>query len=504
MCLVPDGDLFEAIAEGRAEVVTDRIETFTEDGLRLESGDELEADVIVTATGLNLLALGGIELEVDGEPVELPEKMAYKGMMLEGVPNLAISFGYTNASWTLKCDLTCEYVCRLLNHMDAHGYAYCTPRNHDPSVTEEPFDRLQLRLRPALDRQLPAAGLEDARGACTRTTPATSSCCAAARSRTAPWSSLCRGLSAPARDARRYRQRGVDAGDPDGGHGDRGRLRARCSQGAALDEQRRRRRARARRPPRPMCRRRRRPKRRPSPPRSPPEPANARRPSARSRRRRPPSRRSRSGSRSSTPPGAYPVVWVRSRSRGRDAHRAGRRRAGRAGRPADRVRLAERLRRGRAARRLGRGHDPAAAQRPARLDQARPRAARGPAGPGTRSSSTSPSAAPTLRRAATNAAQLRGHRRRARHRHADRALRGHRHVPRRPRLGRLRLLRAGAQRDPAEPALGLARRQPDRDPRHLRAARRRRLARLRPRRRRGRREARRHASRSATPVFIRA
>ena len=139
MCLVPDGDLFEAISAGRAEVVTDRIETFTEGGLRLESGAELEADVIVTATGLELLALGGMDLAVDGEPVEIPEKLAYKGMMLEGVPNMAISFGYTNASWTLKCDLTCEYVCRLLKHMDERGYAYCTPRNFDTTVVDEPF-----------------------------------------------------------------------------------------------------------------------------------------------------------------------------------------------------------------------------------------------------------------------------------------------------------------------------------------------------------------------------
>ena len=139
MCLVPDGDLFDAIGSGRASVVTDTIETFTEDGVRLASGQELEADLIVTATGINLLPLGGMDLEVDGEEVRFPEKMAYKGMMLEGVPNLAISIGYTNASWTLKCDLTCEYVCRLLNHMDEHGYAYCTPRNHDPSVKPEPM-----------------------------------------------------------------------------------------------------------------------------------------------------------------------------------------------------------------------------------------------------------------------------------------------------------------------------------------------------------------------------
>jgi cation diffusion facilitator CzcD-associated flavoprotein CzcO len=139
LCLVPDGDLFEAISDGRASVVTDRIETFTERGLRLESGAELEADVVVTATGLNLLAIGGTRLAVDGREVELSETMGYKGMMLSGVPNLAISIGYTNASWTLKCDLTCEYVCRLLNHMDEHGYLQCVPADPDPSVEPQPF-----------------------------------------------------------------------------------------------------------------------------------------------------------------------------------------------------------------------------------------------------------------------------------------------------------------------------------------------------------------------------
>jgi monooxygenase len=139
LCLVPNGDLFEAIGAGRASVVTDRIDTFTESGLRLASGAELEADLIVTATGLNLLALGGIELTVDGEQVVLPEKMSYKGMMLSGVPNFAFAVGYTNASWTLKCDLTCEYVCRLLNHMDEQGYVLCAPHNRDPAVAELPF-----------------------------------------------------------------------------------------------------------------------------------------------------------------------------------------------------------------------------------------------------------------------------------------------------------------------------------------------------------------------------
>jgi monooxygenase len=139
MCLVPNGDLFQAISEGSASVRTDQIDTFTEKGLRLASGAELEADLIVTATGLNLLALGGVQLAVDGRDVEVPETMAYKGMMLGGVPNLAIAIGYTNASWTLKCDLTCEFVCRLLKHMDEHGYRQCVPQLRDPSIVGQPF-----------------------------------------------------------------------------------------------------------------------------------------------------------------------------------------------------------------------------------------------------------------------------------------------------------------------------------------------------------------------------
>lgn len=139
VCLVPDGDLFEAISAGRAEIVTDRVETFTERGIALGSGEELEADVVVTATGLNLLFLGGMELSVDGEPLDPPGAMTYKGMMLSGVPNFAFTVGYTNASWTLKADLTSEYVCRLLRHMDAHGYASCVPEVTDPSVEEQPL-----------------------------------------------------------------------------------------------------------------------------------------------------------------------------------------------------------------------------------------------------------------------------------------------------------------------------------------------------------------------------
>jgi monooxygenase len=139
LCLVPDGDLFAAICDGRASIVTDHIDAFTETGLRLRSGAELEADLIVTATGLNLQAFGGMQLAVDGREVDLSETLSYKGMMLSGVPNLAMAFGYTNASWTLKADLTCGYVCRLLNHMDAHGYRQCAPHNSDRSMSEQPF-----------------------------------------------------------------------------------------------------------------------------------------------------------------------------------------------------------------------------------------------------------------------------------------------------------------------------------------------------------------------------
>ncbi len=137
MCLVPDGDLFEAIKAGRAAIVTDHIERFTETGILLRSGKELPADLIVSATGLRMKFLGGVEVSVDGSRPELPQGMTYKGMMINGVPNLAWSFGYTNASWTLKCDLTCEYMCRLLNHMERNGYDECRPLLDDPSVAVE-------------------------------------------------------------------------------------------------------------------------------------------------------------------------------------------------------------------------------------------------------------------------------------------------------------------------------------------------------------------------------
>ena len=139
LCVAPDGDLFTAIRHGKASVVTDRIEEFTKEGLRLASGTELDADIIVTATGLSLLVFGGIRFTVDGREVEVPQTMAYKGMMLSGVPNFAFTIGYTNASWTLKADLVGEYVVRLLRYLDDNNYDQCVPINDDPTVTERPL-----------------------------------------------------------------------------------------------------------------------------------------------------------------------------------------------------------------------------------------------------------------------------------------------------------------------------------------------------------------------------
>jgi cation diffusion facilitator CzcD-associated flavoprotein CzcO len=128
MCLIPDGDMFEAINSGRASVVTDQIDTFTEKGILLKSGRELEADIIITATGLVMQAFGGAELVVDGRRVDASRVLAYKGVMMSGVPNFASVFGYINASWTLKADLICNYVCRLLNFMEKKGVRQVTPK----------------------------------------------------------------------------------------------------------------------------------------------------------------------------------------------------------------------------------------------------------------------------------------------------------------------------------------------------------------------------------------
>ena len=139
LCLVPNGDLFRAIRHGKAEMVTDTIERFTATGIRLNSGRELPADIVVTATGLNLQLFGGATASIDGQPVDLTKTMAYKGMMLSGIPNMAYTVGYTNASWTLKADLVSEFTCRLLNHMDHNGFDTVVVDKPAADVEERPF-----------------------------------------------------------------------------------------------------------------------------------------------------------------------------------------------------------------------------------------------------------------------------------------------------------------------------------------------------------------------------
>lgn len=157
LCLVPDADLFEAIKAGKASVVTDHIAAFTERGIRLRSGQELAADIIVTATGLVMELLSGVELVVDGVPVQPGQTLSYKGMMCSDVPNFALALGYTNASWTLKCELTARYVCRLLRYMDRHGYTHCTPRRPAHAIPEVPAlsftSGYVQRALPTLPRQ---------------------------------------------------------------------------------------------------------------------------------------------------------------------------------------------------------------------------------------------------------------------------------------------------------------------------------------------------------------
>jgi cation diffusion facilitator CzcD-associated flavoprotein CzcO len=157
MCLVPDGDLFRGIRQGRISIETGEIDTFTAHGLRMRSGEELPADIIVTATGLNLLMLGGMRLCVDGQEIDLSQSVAYKGMMLSGVPNLAIAVGYTNASWTLKCDLVATYVCRLLSYLDQHGYTSVTPLRPDSTDLAPLIDLSSGYVQRSVD-ELPRQG----------------------------------------------------------------------------------------------------------------------------------------------------------------------------------------------------------------------------------------------------------------------------------------------------------------------------------------------------------
>jgi monooxygenase len=158
LCLAPNGDLFRTIRHGNADVVTDTIDRFIKTGIKLSSGDELQADVIITATGLNLQLFGGAEIRRNGVPVELNGTMAYKGMMLTGLPNMAFTIGYTNASWTLKADLVSEFVCRVLNYMDAKGFDTVVPQHPGDSVDERPLmDFTPGYVLRALD-YLPKAG----------------------------------------------------------------------------------------------------------------------------------------------------------------------------------------------------------------------------------------------------------------------------------------------------------------------------------------------------------
>ncbi len=161
LCLVPNSDLFNAIKSGKAEVVTDEIVTFTETGVELASGATLEADIIITATGLQMVTLGEMQFVVDGEPVNFAETWTYKGFAYSDVPNLASSFGYINASWTLRADLTCEYVCRLLNHMDRTGTVQCTPRlrEFEKSMPQRPWiDGFSAGYMQRMMHQLPKQG----------------------------------------------------------------------------------------------------------------------------------------------------------------------------------------------------------------------------------------------------------------------------------------------------------------------------------------------------------
>ena len=139
VCLIPDADLFRALRAGRASVVTEHIDRFTPFGLKLKNGEELAADLIVTATGIELQMLGGVEVEVDGQALEITKALIYKGCMLSDVPNLAMFFGYINASWTLKADLTASWLCRLLAYMDRHAVQRCVPRKVDRTITSHPM-----------------------------------------------------------------------------------------------------------------------------------------------------------------------------------------------------------------------------------------------------------------------------------------------------------------------------------------------------------------------------
>lgn len=162
LCAVPGGDLYKAIRKGKADVVTDHIDCFVEDGIQLKSGKKLEADIVVTATGLKVVVLGKIAVTIDGEPFDVTNKMSYRGVMFEGIPNAGMVFGYTNSSWTLKADLIADYFCRVINHMDNKGYDAVVPVNHDPEMPKKAFIDLNSGYISRAKELLPKQGTRGA------------------------------------------------------------------------------------------------------------------------------------------------------------------------------------------------------------------------------------------------------------------------------------------------------------------------------------------------------
>ena len=162
LCAVPGGDLYKAIHKGKADVVTDHIDKFVDNGILLKSGKTLEADIIITATGLKVVVLGKINVTMDGQPFDVTDKMSYRGVMFEGIPNAAMVFGYTNSSWTLKADLIADYFCRVVNYMDDKGYDEVIPVNHDPGMAKKSFIDLTSGYIARVKDQLPKQGTKGA------------------------------------------------------------------------------------------------------------------------------------------------------------------------------------------------------------------------------------------------------------------------------------------------------------------------------------------------------
>ena len=161
LCLVPNGDIFEAINSGKASVVTDTIDEFTSEGIKLDSGEELKADIIITATGLNMRLLNGIDIKIDNQTLDISEKIQYKTMMFSDVPNLIATFGYTTASWTLGADLTSEYACKLINLLDKKGMDYFCPEAGEDVAAEGDFLDLTSGYIQRVAHMLPKQGSKD-------------------------------------------------------------------------------------------------------------------------------------------------------------------------------------------------------------------------------------------------------------------------------------------------------------------------------------------------------